>query len=314
MIRLVFFTSVLLLSAPCYTSAQTADVPSSENGSDTSIELVDPSALEEDKVRVDSNLKKVGLPASATRKKGETPSIPKLVNVSHDEKTLLALKKDESEKSRKLISEATGYIQGIRLQEGLQNLLEAERIAGELFVIHNLRGAAYTKMRDFVNARASFSAAIKLAPGNFVSKFNLAEIEYVEANYDQAEKSLTELITLQKDEWTALENNRNSKKITEDVYLATKYRLRSTMRLIQLKILICHLKRDQLAKADKIMAEFGYLDETPAYYSAKAAYAFHADDKEEASTWLETIKRVYASNTTQIFFDALLKAGWLDSI
>ena len=93
-----------------------------------------------------------------------------------------------------LLGDAARFVQGIRLQEALSKLWEAEQLAPDIFQIHNLKGAAYTKMRDFEKARGSFERAIELVPNAFHARFNLTEIDYVTGSYETAEKDFLKLL------------------------------------------------------------------------------------------------------------------------
>src|SRR5690606_12885181 len=83
------------------------------------------------------------------------------------------------------IGEVAACMQGPRMQEALSPLFDtAELIGKDYFLVENMRGAVYTKMRDFENAREHFTKAIELTKSNpdqgFHPRFNLAEIEFVQ--------------------------------------------------------------------------------------------------------------------------------------
>ncbi|CAN5395114.1 hypothetical protein BH23VER1_BH23VER1_33730 [soil metagenome] len=211
------------------------------------------------------------------------------------------LSKEEIQKVGILVNEAGQFIQGIRLQEGLANLYEAEQLAPELFQIHNLTGAAYTKMRDFEKARASFERAVQLAPDVFHAQFNLAEIEFVTDNFEVAESEFLRL----------LEEN-------PEMDLGTR-------RLLEYKVLVCRLKLDDEAGAKEQLAKFTYLDDTPAYYASNAAIAFNqaakTSDKEKkaaareaAQQWLQSARNIYTEQQVEVFLDALVEAGWIETL
>ncbi len=217
---------------------------------------------------------------------------------------LKGLQAEEIQRLGKLINEAAQFIQGIRLQEGLANLFEAELLAPDLFQIHNLRGAAYTKMRDFEKARASFVRAIELAPNVFHAQFNLAEIEFVTQNYEKAEQEFQRL----------LEENPKMDAGTKN--------------LLEYKILICSLKQDNLAGANKQLAKFSYLDDTPAYYVSNAAIEFSKSAKakeandsvakleadEAAQQWIQSARNIYTEQQMEVFLDALVEAKWIETL
>ena len=109
-----------------------------------------------------------------------------------------ALKKlpdDQLKKYTRVRDEATDFMRSVRLQESLEKLAEAERIVGEpVAELENLRGAIYTKMRDFANARVHFEKSVGLDKSSFHPHFNLAELDFVEKKFPSAIASFTSLI------------------------------------------------------------------------------------------------------------------------
>ena len=200
------------------------------------------------------------------------------------------LSAEERVKLQKLLNDASAYIGGIRIQEAFEKIIEAEEIAPDLFQIHNLKGAAYTKIRDFEKARASFERAIELNPGAFMSKFNITELDFVEHKFADAEKNFQKLI----DE-------------------APKMEL-GTRRLIEFKILISQLSQDKDAEAEATQKKFDYLEDTPAYYFGNAAIAFDADDEDEARGWIRSAERIYPPQDVSVYVDSFIEMGWIDNL
>ena len=197
---------------------------------------------------------------------------------------------DERAKLTKLLQDASAYVAGIRLQEAFEKLIEAESMAPDLFAIHNLKGAAYTKMRDFKSARTSFERALKIAPEAFMARFNLLELNFVEGHWEAAEKGFQGLISE-----------------TKEMNAATKG-------LIEFKIYITRLKQNDLDGADALLRTFNYLSDSPEYYYANAAKHFHAEEKEEAHKWMRSAEKIYKKRQQEIFLDSLIEVGWLDNL
>lgn len=197
---------------------------------------------------------------------------------------------------KRLLEEAAQYIQGIRLQEGLDRLIQVDEITPDLYQTHNLRGAIFTKLRDFPKARKSFESALKLKPGLMEATFNLAELDFVERHFADAEAAFINLKT-------------NFKQLGLD-----------TKKLIDYKLFISTLLQskgpgDAKEKAAKeIMKTFDFLDDFPVYYYSQAALSFHNGNKEEAEEWLATAQRIYDKATQTIYIDALIEMGWVDSL
>ena len=217
---------------------------------------------------------------------GKVPS----AKVQEADPALADLTQEQRQELKKLLDDASRFIGGIRLQEGLSKLLDAEKIAPGLFQIHNLRGAAYTKMKDFETARAQFVKAIALRPGIFHPQFNLAEIEFVTDEYAKAEKDFKKLLT----DFPSMD-------------LGTK-------RLLEFKLIICRLKLDDLEGAKAQLETFNYLDDTPIYHLGHAAIAYSKDDSEDAESWMASANKIYSAGQMEVFRDSLIEAGWIDTL
>ena len=139
-------------------------------------------------------------------------------------------------------------------------------MAPNLFQLHNLKGAAYTKIRDFEKARTSFERAIELEPRAFMSKFNITELDFVEHKFEDAEKNFKGLLEL-------------------DPKMAL-----TTKRLIEFKVLVSQLGQDKVKEAEEIQTRFNYLEDTPAYYFGNAAFAF-AKGRRGRSPRLDPLRR-----------------------
>ena len=200
------------------------------------------------------------------------------------------LTQEEQQELSKILDDASRFIGGIRLQEGLSKLLDAEQIAPDLFQISNLRGAAYTKMKDFETARKHFKKAISLRSGVFHPQFNLAEIEFVTEEYTKSEKSFKTLLT----DFPKMD-------------LGTK-------RLLEFKIIICRLKQNDIEGAKAQLNTFTYLDDTPIYHLGHAAVAYAKEDSQDAESWIASANKIYSAGQLEIFRDSLIEAGWIDTL
>ncbi len=59
--------------------------------------------------------------------------------------------------------------------------------------VDELRGTVLTLKKDYVAAEASFRAMLEKAPESHVARFNLAEMLFLQARYDEAERAFAEL-------------------------------------------------------------------------------------------------------------------------
>jgi tetratricopeptide (TPR) repeat protein len=189
-----------------------------------------------------------------------------------------------------LVNEAAQRVQGVRLLEALANVEEAERIQGDLFVVQNLKGAVFTKMRIFDRARQAFQRAVELNPKSQQPRFNLAELDFVSHEWASAAKQFESLVASANDP--------------------------ITRRLMEFKLVICYLKLDQKEKALALLKKFHYLDDDPAYYLGHAAVEFQKGSREEANGWINSAQRVFSSdrNLMEVYLDAFVEADWIETL
>ena len=209
------------------------------------------------------------------------PVIPESIKKMTDE---------EKQKLGSLLSDASAYLAGIRVQEAFEKLVEAELMAPDYAAVHNLIGAAHTKTRDFDKAAASFARAVELNPAAFMSKFNLTEIHFVQGKWDLAEKEFQSLLA-------------------EDEKMDP-----STRSLIEFKILICKLKQADEAGAKEVLSGFDYLDDHPGFYYGNAAVHFNKDEEAEARKWLKSAERIYPKAQLDIYTVSFVEVGWIENL
>ena len=225
-------------------------------------------------------------------RKGPDPTANNLAKIPPDKRNEL---KDH-------MSRASVYVRGIRLQEALDELFKAEAIANEFdvkfFQLHNLKGAVYTKMRSFEEARVEFEKAIAIDGESFHPQFNLAELDFVEERFQGAEDGFSKLL----ERYGGL---------TPDGF---RQILESTERLMQFKVLICMLKEGREEDATNLIAKFNYLEDNPAYYYGNAAVEFSKENKEEAQSWMKSAERIYDPAIREIFMDSFVEVGWVETL
>ncbi len=202
---------------------------------------------------------------------------------------LARLTVEEQRKLQSLLGDAATYLSGIRVQEAFERILEAEAIAPEYSAVHNLKGAAYTKIRQFDKATEAFTKALELNPASFMCRFNLTEMNFVKGNFDQAEKGFRQLIS---DQPALPETNKA---------------------LIQFKILICRLKQDDEPGALTILKTWDFLDDHPCFYFGNAAIHFNKDEKKEAKAWLDAAKKIYPPGQINLYTDSFIESGWIEN-
>ena len=280
-----------LLAAAALTCSALAQAPPAPPDPAPALELQDKTALDDPKVELDPLPATSALPGTPTPAAPGAPAAQPFPILAGLEK----LSPDQRLAASKGISEVASFMRGVRLQESLAKLNEVEGITGEFHIVANLRGAVFTKMRDFPAARTEFEKAVQLTKGlpkeNFHPSFNLAEINFVEKKYPAARTAFTELLT---------------RPSVPDA---------STRRIMEFKILICLIQEKNDAAAQTQAALFDQYDnDSPAFYFAQACFDFAKDNKEEAEEWLASAAKIYPKELNDVYQDSLVEAGWLQTL
>ena len=243
-------------------------------------------AVDEDaKVKLDSAEKKSLPEQPAAAPQASSTNLPGLEKLSEEKRKALIAG----------MGEVSNYLRGVRWQEALEKLVEMEASCGENHYIENLRGAVYTRMRNFDKARVHFKRAVELTKGldseGFHPKFNLAELDFVTKQWQEAEKAFQALLKDPGKPGTGSDT------------------------LINFKLLICSLQQKKAADADVLFATFDqYDDASPAYYYGQAVKLFISEDKDGANEWLESARRIYPKEVNEVYNDSLVEMGWLETL
>ena len=88
----------------------------------------------------------------------------------------------------------------------------------------------------------------------------------------------------------------------------------TTTSLVKYKILICHLKQNNVEAAKLLLKSYDFLDDVPVFYYGNAAIEFHKDDTNVANSWLIAANKIYKPEINQVYRDSLIEAGWIENI
>ena len=146
----------------------------------------------------------------------------------------------------------------------------------------NLRGAIFTRKRDWAQAEAAFRQALKLQPDLPMAQFNLGEVLFLNNKYSDAREKFQIFLNSQP---------------SNDLGLY--------------KIYLCDLLSGNNAKADSFLSSLKPSPNSPIYYFAKAAEAFHRKDKEAATEFVTSAYRIYPPDANSTFADSLVEKGYL---
>ena len=146
----------------------------------------------------------------------------------------------------------------------------------------NLRGAIYTRKRDWVKAEEAFRRALKLQPDLPMAQFNLGEVLFLNNKYADAREKFQIFL-----------NSQPSNDL--GIY----------------KIYLCDLLGGNDAKANTFLDSLKPSPNSPIYYFAKAADAFHRGDKAAATEFVTSAYRIYSPDANSTFADSLVEKGYL---
>ena len=193
----------------------------------------------------------------------------------------------------KLISEAASLQSRKRYIDALAKLDEAEKIDPKRADIYNVRGAIYitAQLRDAARARAEFTKARELLPNVMPPVFNLAEVDFVMHDWAVAEKAFRELLVQ-----------------FPKLPAAARH-------LVQFKQLVCLVKQDKIAEAQKLLDDhFTFMDDTPAYYFSKAVLALQQKEEKKGNEWLLKGQVIFKPPHSTAYLDTLMEARFIDEL
>ncbi len=192
-----------------------------------------------------------------------------------------------------LLQEAQSLQNRKRYVDALFKLDEAHRLAPNDPHVYNMRGAVYLALplRDEAIARELFLKARDLMPDVLPPYFNLAEVDFVMNHWEAAEKGFREVLVR---------------------FPKTEAGVRH---LIVFKQIICLAKLDKVDDAQRLADQtFTLLDDTPAYYFARAVIARHRGLQQESNDFLTKAQVIYKPAATTTYIDSMTEAGYISPL
>lgn len=183
---------------------------------------------------------------------------------------------------QKLYNDAAQAMQAKEYAKALSKLDELDKSFPGLANVSNLRGAIYTEQRDFVKASDAFAKAYELDRKAFAPRFNLGEVLFLQKKYPEARVKFEALL---------LEDPKND--------------------LARYKIFLCYLANGEKVDAEKVLNQFSFAGDLPAYYFAHAAWEFANSNFGEAQGWLQSASGIYSQQANLLFVDSLVELGYL---
>ena len=213
---------------------------------------------------------------SCGKKQGNTPE------ASAPAKAPESLPEDMEERYKVVYVKAAQAFSRNNLDEALKYLDLADQAKPNQASNANLRGAIYTRKRDWANAESSFRNALKLQPDLPMAQFNLGEVLFLNSKYGEAREKFQIFINSQP-------NN------DLGIY----------------KIYLCDLLGGNKAKANDFLSNLQPSPNSPLYYFAKAAEAFQRGDKPAGIEFVSSAYRIYPGDANSTFADSLVEKGYL---
>jgi Tfp pilus assembly protein PilF len=156
--------------------------------------------------------------------------------------------------------------------------------------ILNLRGAIYKRLGELDNAANSYTDALKVNPKDWVPKYNLAEVNFLRAQYkssrtflEQALASMPEADRVQKQD------------------------------LILYKVYLTYLMQGDEEKAKLLLDSFDINSSNPVYYFAQAAWSFSKKDPVKGKNWVNSTEGLYSQDLRNSYGQSLVDVGWLEA-
>lgn len=217
------------------------------------------------------------------------------MNMPEWRREFMQLPQDKREEFAKNLQKARELLNEKRVFECVDILQKANTIFGDNPDVEVLLGACQVEFRNFDKAMEHFRAADQMAPDNANILFNIAEVHFVQKNWEQAEKSLERVLNI-------LDDKEGSGVL-------------QMKRLVQFKLLLVNIKLDRMEKADEMAGiADDIMEDTPYPYFAEAAIAFANGDEVKAELSLARARRVFRNPAIiSPWQDSLIEFGYIKS-
>ena len=168
------------------------------------------------------------------------------------------------------------------LENAIKFLELAEQVKPGQANTANLRGAIYTRQRNWPKAQAAFEEALKLQPDLPMAQFNLGEVLFLNSQYKEARERFQTFLNSQP---------------KNDLGLY--------------KIYLCDLLGGDNVRAQDFLISLQPNPVSPIYYFSKAAESFVKGDKAAAMEYVGSAYRIYPPDANATFADSLVEKGYL---
>jgi tetratricopeptide (TPR) repeat protein len=218
-------------------------------------------------------------------------NIDKTPELTEIQKEFSNLPEEKRKDYAKFSNEAMRLFSQKRIFETLDQADQAMKIFDRDADLLNLIGSCYVEFRDFKKAREYYDKALVLAPKSSVILFNIAELEFVTRNWRTCLDKMQAILPMIPAEGI------------------------QTKRVVELKILLCHLALGQVEEAKTLANKYDPLqDDTPFYYYAQASLKFQEKDLLKAEEYLQMANRIFViAAYISPWQDTLIEYGFIPS-
>jgi Tfp pilus assembly protein PilF len=184
--------------------------------------------------------------------------------------------------AQKLIADAIMKMKKNDVDGSLRSLNQALVLNPSSTGAYVLRASIFCQRHQFDLAEADFNSALRIAPTNVVLKFNIAEVKFMQKQYDVARPGFAAL--------------------TGDPDMGD---------FASYKVFLCDLFGGHEAVARKELDHFNDVMGNASYYFANAAWDLYHKDIEGARGWLLSATRIYPVPKFTTYGQSLRDLGYL---
>jgi tetratricopeptide (TPR) repeat protein len=181
-----------------------------------------------------------------------------------------------------MISRGIAAFEAEDYEQALVYLDEAFAVSPNSPFILNLRGAVYTKLKDYTAARKNFEAAISADAGFFPARFNLGELLFLEGQYEEA-LAYFELLNAS--------YPRNE--------------------LIHFKLIVLFAMTDRREDAARTLQRLRFPGETPSWYYSHAAFRALEGDKRDSRRYLRAAREIFPEEQRALYEESMEESNLL---
>ncbi len=181
----------------------------------------------------------------------------------------------------KLLAKTAHLLTDNRLDEAQKNLDVLNVMAPGNFTVLSHNGAMGILRKNYPAARAAYTRALEVKPDSYVTRYNLAEIEFLTKNYPEAERLFLQM-----------------------------HEINPQDEVILFRLVLCAVLQNQDSAAQLYLSKFSPAGRSPAGQYATAATLFQNKKNAAATKLLQQARAIFGKQTA--FYDTTFREmGWI---